>query len=82
MMSPVITSGGRMRELSAQSVETMIVLLRPAVSPKINAHNHQENVSRWRLITMPFLCPLFSCGSKVKTDEESNNSGRGRQAHS
>ena len=46
MMSLVTTSGGHMRELSAQSVETMIVLLFPAVSPKINAHNHQENVCR------------------------------------
>lgn len=29
-----------------------------------------------------FSFSLFSCGSKVKTDEESNNSGRGKKAHS
>lgn len=34
------------------------------------------------LLLLLLLSLLFSCSSTVKTNEESNNSGRGKQAHS
>lgn len=70
----------------------LAVLPETKKTKKKTTHNHKTNTARislclWRLITPSrSLFSLFffspSCGAKAKTDEESNNRGRGKQAHS